>query len=229
MDAAATSKRAPPASSPDLRSRNPRILNDFRSRSGASGRSSWRQPRELAATAPVTIFDEVVLPVAADGRVARTMARGLPARAQAARPSLQGVWRGYTEDPEHAVVRHPVERRRRARRSSPRGPGRLRPARDGLLGSDGRTRRSAGTGACSPTRASRRESLGRAGLVPAHCGAGEVQSWLAAANVEPWTHPDTSIAASLRTCPAASATATPSGICGPSSDSRRRAFRSVSD
>ena len=54
--------------------------------------------------APVTIFDEVVLPAAdADGWLERWRTQYLPA---AGRRGLQlrGTWRGYTEDPEHAVV-----------------------------------------------------------------------------------------------------------------------------
>ena len=52
----------------------------------------------------VTIFDEVVLPVAAvDAWLEGWQADYVPG-ANARGLALQGVWRGYTEDPEHAVV-----------------------------------------------------------------------------------------------------------------------------
>jgi hypothetical protein len=53
---------------------------------------------------PVTILDEVVLPVAAaDAWLARWQTDYLP---DAGRRGLElrGAWRGFTEDPEHAVV-----------------------------------------------------------------------------------------------------------------------------
>lgn len=57
-----------------------------------------------AEPAPVTIFDEVVLPAAeADAWLARWRAQYLPGARQRGL-QLRGAWRGHTEDPEHAVV-----------------------------------------------------------------------------------------------------------------------------
>jgi hypothetical protein len=56
------------------------------------------------ATAPVTIFDEVVLPAAAaDAWLERWRTDYLPGAGRRGL-HLQGAWRGHTEDPEHAVV-----------------------------------------------------------------------------------------------------------------------------
>ncbi len=54
--------------------------------------------------APVTIFDEVVLPVeAADAWIDRWRADYLPG-AMRRGLHLRGAWRGSTDDPGHAVV-----------------------------------------------------------------------------------------------------------------------------
>jgi hypothetical protein len=54
--------------------------------------------------APVTIFDELVLPVVdAAGWLQRWRSEYLPGALQRGL-QLLGTWRGYTEDPEHAVV-----------------------------------------------------------------------------------------------------------------------------
>jgi hypothetical protein len=56
------------------------------------------------ATAPVTVFDEVVLPVAAtEAWLERWRTDYLPGAGKRGL-HLRGAWRGYTEDPEHAVV-----------------------------------------------------------------------------------------------------------------------------
>jgi hypothetical protein len=56
------------------------------------------------ASERVTIFDEVVLPVAAaDAWLERWRADYLPGAVQRGL-HFQGSWRGHTEDPEHAVV-----------------------------------------------------------------------------------------------------------------------------
>lgn len=58
----------------------------------------------MSSPAEVTIFDEVVLPVAAvDAWLEGWRADYVPA-ASTRGLALQGVWRGYTEDPGHAVV-----------------------------------------------------------------------------------------------------------------------------
>ena len=57
-----------------------------------------------AGSAPVTIFDEVVLPVsAADAWLESWRADYLPGAARRGL-ALQGAWRGYTEDPEQVVL-----------------------------------------------------------------------------------------------------------------------------
>jgi hypothetical protein len=57
-----------------------------------------------AESVPVSIFDEVVLPVAAaDAWLDSWRADYLPAATRRGL-QLQGAWRGYTEDPERAVV-----------------------------------------------------------------------------------------------------------------------------
>jgi hypothetical protein len=57
-----------------------------------------------AESAPVTVFDEVVLPVAAaDAWLESWRADYLPG-AQRRGLQLRGAWRGHTEDPGHAVV-----------------------------------------------------------------------------------------------------------------------------
>jgi hypothetical protein len=57
-----------------------------------------------AEPAEVTVFDEVVLPVAAaDDWLQRWRAEYLPGAGERGL-RLRGAWRGYTEDPEHAVV-----------------------------------------------------------------------------------------------------------------------------
>ncbi len=58
----------------------------------------------MSSAAEVTIFDEVVLPVSAvDAWLEGWQADYVPG-ANSRGLELQGVWRGYTENPEHAVV-----------------------------------------------------------------------------------------------------------------------------
>jgi hypothetical protein len=56
------------------------------------------------APSPVTIFDEVVLPIGViDAWLERWRAEYLPGALRRGL-HLQGSWRGHTDDPEHAVV-----------------------------------------------------------------------------------------------------------------------------
>ncbi len=58
----------------------------------------------MSSSERVTIFDEVVLPVSAvEAWLDGWQADYVPA-AERRGLQLQGVWRGHTEDPEHAVV-----------------------------------------------------------------------------------------------------------------------------
>jgi hypothetical protein len=58
----------------------------------------------MNSPAPVAIFDEVVLPVAAvEGWLESWRADYLPGASRRGL-QLQGAWRGYSEDPEHAVI-----------------------------------------------------------------------------------------------------------------------------
>ncbi len=103
VDAALPRRRGDPRSSLAPGSRNLLICNDFPSRSGVFAPCCWKPPREFR-TRPGHHPGRGGASRRGGRRLARTLAPGLPARCRRAGASTCAAWRGFTEDPEQAVV-----------------------------------------------------------------------------------------------------------------------------